>query len=103
MLVIGRTLARRQPRLGFGGDLFGQHLHQARFADAGFAAEQHHLPRALFDLRPALPQQPYFLLPTHEGGEAGVAGRFQATAGRALIPHPIDLQRLGDAFQGRGA
>ena len=32
MLVIGRTLARREPRLGLGGHVFLQHLHQARFA-----------------------------------------------------------------------
>jgi hypothetical protein len=95
MLVIGRTLARRQPRLRLSGDLLCQHLHQARFADARFAAEQHHLPAAVFDLRPALPQQPNVLLPTHEGGEPSAAGRFQATARHALIEHPIDRQRLG--------
>ena len=31
VLVIGRTLARRQPRLGLGGDLLLQHLHEPRF------------------------------------------------------------------------
>ena len=56
VLVIGRTLARRQPRLGLGGHLLLQHLHQARFANARFAAEQHHLPEAVLDLRPALQQ-----------------------------------------------
>jgi hypothetical protein len=30
------------------------HLHQARFTDARFAAEQHHLPEAVLDLRPEL-------------------------------------------------
>ena len=103
VLVIGRTLARRQPRLGLGGHLFLQHLHQARFADARFAAEQHHLPEAVLDLRPALQQQPDFLLPAHQRGQAGAAGRFQATAGHTLIQHPIDRQRLGQAFQERGA
>ena len=103
MLVIGRTLARRQPRLRLGGHLFLQHLHEARFANARFAAEQHHLPEAVLDLRPALQQQPHFLLAAHEGGQAGAAGRFQATAGHTLIQHLIDLQRLGEAFQERGA
>ncbi len=103
VLVIGRTLARRQPRLGLGGHLFLQHLHQARFANARFAAEQHHLPEAVLDLRPALQQQPHFLLPAHQRGQAGAAGRFQATAGHTLIQHLIDLQRLGEAFQERGA
>ena len=83
--------------------MFLQHLHQARFANARFAAEQHHLPEAVLDLRPALQQQPDFLLPAHQRGQAGAAGRFQATAGHTLIQHPIDRQRLGEAFQERGA
>ena len=99
--MIGRTLARRQPRLGLGGHLFRQHLHQARFANARFPAEQHHLSDALLDLRPALPQQPDFLLPPHQRGPPGAAGGFQATAGHALIEHAIDRQRLGLAFQER--
>ena len=103
MLVIGRTLARCQPRLGLGSHVCRQHLDETRFADARFAAEQHHLPEAVLDLRPALQEQPYFLLPAHERGQAGAAGRFQATAGHTLIQHLIDLQRLGDAFQQRGA
>ena len=103
MLVVWRTLARRQPRLGLGGDMFLQHLHQARFANARFAAEQHHLPHAVLDLRPALPQQPHFLLPAHQGGQTGAHSRFQATAGRGLRQHLIDLQRLGAAVQAHGA
>ena len=51
--------------------MFRQHLHEARFADARFAAEQHHLPEAVLDLRPALPQQRHFRLPAHERGQAG--------------------------------
>ena len=102
VLVIGRTLARRQPRLGLAGHVFLQHLHQARFADARFPAEQHHLPDPLLDLRPALPQQPDFLLASHQGGPAGAAGGFQATAGHTLIQHAIDRQRLGLAFEEGG-
>ena len=101
MLVIGRTLARRQPRLGLAGHLFLQHLHQARFANTRFAAEQHHLPEAVLDLGPALAQQRDFLLAPHQRRQAGAAGRFQATAGHTLIEHPIDRQRLGKAFQER--
>ena len=102
VLVVGRTLARRQPRLGLPGHLFCQHLHQARFANARFAAEQHHLPEAVLDLRPALPQQPDFLLPAHQWGPPGAADGFQATARHTLIEHPIDGQRLRLAFQRRG-
>ena len=68
-----------------------QHLDEARFANARFTAEQHHLPEAVLDLRPALPQQPHFLLSAHQGGQASGADRFQATAGHTLIPHLIDL------------
>jgi hypothetical protein len=101
--VIGGALARRQPGPGLGGHLVCQRLHQARFADAGFAAEEHHLAEAVFDLRPALEQHPNFLLPPHQRGPPGAAGGFQATAGHTLIEHAIDRQRLGLAFQGRRA
>jgi hypothetical protein len=76
-----------------------QDLHQARFANACFTAEQHHLSDPLLDLRPALPQQPDFLLPTHQRGPPGAASGFQATARHALIEHAVDRQRLGLAFQ----
>src|SRR5262249_13431260 len=62
ILVIRQTLARRQPRLRLAGHMLLQDLHQARFANACFAAEQHHLSQAVLDLRPALVQQCYFLL-----------------------------------------
>jgi hypothetical protein len=73
VLVIRRTLTRRQPRLRLGGHVFRQHLDEARFADARLAAEQHHLPHALFDLRPALLQQRHLLLAAHERGQASAA------------------------------
>ena len=92
-------MTRRQPGLGLGRHLFGQYLHEARFADTGFAAEQHHLPEAVFDLRPALPQQSRLLFAAHQRSQAGAAGGFQAAAGHTLIQHPIDRQRLGNAFQ----
>ena len=65
------------------GHLVLQHLDQARFANAGFAAEQHHLPEAVFSLRPALRSSP-FLLPAHQRRQALRRGRVQATAGRGL-------------------
>jgi hypothetical protein len=95
-------LTRRQPGLGLSGHLFGQHLYEARFADAGFATEQHHLPEPLLNLRPALPQQRYFLLAAHQRGQAGAASGLQTTAGRAFIPHLIDLDGLSEAFQELG-
>ena len=101
--MVGRTLTRGEPGPGLGGHLVRQHLHQARFADAGFPAEQHHLAEAVLHLRPALAQHGDFLLSTYERGPPGAAGGFQATAGHALIEHAVDRQRLGEAFQERGA
>jgi hypothetical protein len=95
-------LTRRQPRLRLAGHLFGQPLHQARFADARFTAEQHHLPKAVFDLHPALAQQPDFRLPTDERRQAGAASGLQATAGCALVEHLIDRDGLSEAFQPLG-
>jgi hypothetical protein len=63
---------------------------------------QHHLSQTLFDLGPALQQQPHFLLATDEGCETRAPDRLQATAGHALIEDAVDRQRLGDAFQERG-
>ena len=103
MLVIRRTLARRQPRLRLSGHMLFQYLHQARFANARLAAQQHHLPETVLDLRPALQEQRRFLLPPHQRGQAGAADGFQATARHTLRQHLIDLQRLGKAFQKRCA
>jgi len=100
--MIRRTLARCQPRLGLGGGIFLQHLHQARFANPGLAAEQHHLPETVLHLRPALPQQFDFLLPAYEGSQACAASRFQATTRRSLRQHLIDLQGLVAAVQVHG-
>ena len=71
-----------------------QHLDEARFADACFPAEKHHLPYPFFDPRPALHQQPHFLLPIHQRGQAGTPGCFQPTAGHTLVQHLIDLNGL---------
>src|SRR5262245_54594216 len=76
-----------------------QHLHQARFANARFTAEQYYLSEAILDLRPTLQQESHFLLPAHERGPAGTPSGFQATAGHAFIEYAVDRQRLGLAFQ----
>src|SRR5262249_6771922 len=99
VLIIGRTLARRQPCLRLGSHMFLQHLHETRFANARFAAEKHHLPYTVLDLGPALQKQPYFLFTAHEGRQASAADCFQTAAGHTLIQHLIDLQRLGKASQ----
>ena len=101
--MVRGTLAGRQPRLGLAGDLDRQHLDQARFANARFAAEEHDLPAALLDLRPPCLEQADFLLPAHQRGQVRTADGFQATAGHTLIEHAIDRQRLGLAFEERRA
>ena len=102
VLVIGRTLARRQPRLGLGGHMLRQHLHQARFADARFAAEQHHLPRPSLTCAQRSSSSPTSCSRPTSGVRPGAAGGFQATAGHTLVEHLIDRQRLGEAFQEAG-
>ena len=77
VLVIGRTLARRQPRLGLAGHSLRQHLYQPRLADARLATQQHHLPGAVLDPAPALQQQPDFLLAADQRGQAGAAGQLR--------------------------
>jgi len=42
-------------------------LHQAGFTDAGFTAEQHHLPVSVSGLLPAPPEQPEILLSPYQG------------------------------------
>ena len=79
VLVIGRTLTRREPGPGLAGHLIRQHLHQARFADAGFAAEEHHLAEAVFDLRPALYQETHFWHPPHQRRQTTGGGDLEAT------------------------
>ena len=100
--MVGRALARRQPRLGLGGDLLCQHLHQARFPDPRFAAEQHDLSKTVLGLRPTLPQQPALPDPAPPAGSTRCCGGFQATAGHTLIEHAIDRQRLRVTLQWRG-
>ena len=101
VLVIRGTLTRRQPCLGLGGHLVRQHLHQARFANPRFAAEQYDLAHTVFDVLPTLLEQPDLLLAAHQWGPPRGADRLQATAGHALIEHAIDRQRLRLAFQER--
>src|SRR5262252_9053410 len=103
VLVIGRTLAWRQPCLRLSSDMLFQHLHETRFANAGLTAEQYYLPDPLLDLRPTRHQQSDFLLAAHQWGPRGAADGFQATARHTLIHHLIDLQWLGEAFQERGS
>ena len=43
---------------------------QPRFANARFAAEQHHLPAPILDLRPALQEHGHFSISPHKGSQS---------------------------------
>ena len=68
--VIGRT-AKGQARQPLGAHLRPQPLHQGRLANAGFAAEQHHLAVPGFALVPAAAQQPDFLIASDQERHPG--------------------------------
>ena len=48
-------------------DIIFEFLHQAGFANAGLATEQHHLARALLGLHPPFLQQPHFVIAANSG------------------------------------
>ena len=58
-----------------------QDLHQARFANARLATQEHDLSDPLLDLRPALDKEPDFLPPADQRGPLATDG-FQATTGQ---------------------
>ena len=66
LLVIGGT-AKHQACGALADDTLAQHLHQARFANARLATEQHHLAPAVLAVRPALQEQQHFGLAPHQG------------------------------------
>src|SRR5215468_8458557 len=41
-------------------ELLCEHLYEARFPNAGFIVEQHHLPQPVLDLGPAFPEEGHF-------------------------------------------
>src|SRR6266545_4340027 len=76
-----------------------QCLHQARFADTGFAAEQYYLPHTRLRLHPVLPQQPEFDIPSHQGCETLGTSHVQPTSRPAHPEDAIDLERRGDTSE----
>jgi hypothetical protein len=99
--MVGRAAAPQQ-RVGLIGEVVLQHLHQARFANPGLAAQQDHLAQAILDLRPAVQQQGDFGLPPHQWGEALGAGHIQATLRPALPQHTIHPEGRVHALERRG-
>jgi hypothetical protein len=84
--------------VGFALDGVDDGFGDARFADAGFAAEQDDLAFAGLGLLPALDQQREFLVAADQRGDAaGVAGGEAAFQG-AFAEDGIGRGRLGDAL-----
>src|SRR5262245_9216166 len=89
VLVIGRA-AKLNTGGARGHDLLFERLHQARFANAWFATEEHHLPDPLFRLRPALLQQYEFFLATHQWRQALLRRCLKAALRRTLSHYAIE-------------
>ena len=94
-----RGTAQRQPGRALVRHPLGEHAYQAGFANAGLAAEQHHLAQPVATLRPALPQQPHLVLPTYQGRQPGGPGHVEATLGGAFFHHAVHAQRRLDPLQ----
>ena len=92
VLVIGRATALKRDMRDL-CHVLCEHLHQARFANAGLTLHQDDLPQPLRDLRPALPQQRHFGLPSHQGRPAMGRRHLQATLGRPLAQDAIHRDR----------
>ena len=96
--MVWRT-AKCEPRGPLAPDALTQHLDQARFANACLAAEQHHLPVPLCTLRPALQQQPHFLLASHQGRQATGRHGVKPRLCPALRQELVYRQRLLHPFE----
>ena len=76
-----------------------QHLHQAGFANARLAAEQHHLPHPCCGLVPAPLQESHFFVPTYQWCQASRRDDVEPGLRSTLLQDLIDLERLGQAFE----
>jgi hypothetical protein len=83
LLVIGRP-APLNAGVELSGDVLFQQLHQAGFANARLAAEQHHMPVPRFRLGPALVHECHFLVAPHQWRQAGRGDSVETTLCAAL-------------------
>jgi hypothetical protein len=100
LLVIGRS-PPLNPGMGRRGDVLFQHLHQAGFANAGLAAEQYHLPHVCGGLVPPPLQEEHLFVPAYQRGQAAWRDDVESGLRPTLVQDPIDLERLGQAFERR--
>jgi hypothetical protein len=81
-------------------DMVFQHLHQARFANARLAAEQHHLPATRGGLCPAPLQQGHFFVPAHQRGQPRRGDDVEAALDAALVQDTIHVHQRRDTSEG---
>jgi hypothetical protein len=82
VLVVRRAAGRKAQGVNR-QNMGAQHVHQARLADAGLAAEADHLPGAFHHLRPAVLQQRDFAVSPHQSREPLIGGGIEAAGGFA--------------------
>ena len=88
-----------EPRVPLTLQARAQLAHDARFADPGFAREQHHLPFATLRQLPAVKQQAELVLAPDQRGQAGRVHRLEAALGGADADHPPGPDWLGEALE----
>jgi hypothetical protein len=77
-----------------------KHLHQPRFTDASFAAQEYNLTLPVFDLIPTFQEQPYFLLSPDQRCQSSDRSNFK-TALRITFPkNSVHPRRFCYTFQG---
>src|SRR5215831_102902 len=81
------------------GDQFMEALQQARFANAGLADDQHHLPLALKCMFPTVLQQTQFLFASNERGQSvDDGGCFEPPPHSARLNYLVKLERPFNAL-----
>ena len=85
--------------MGLAVEFVFQRRGQPGFADARFAAKQHHAAFAVLDLRPAPPQQLHFLLAADQRRETCRPQRLEPAGNRALAQHSPGADRLLETLQ----
>ena len=95
-------LTTPQPWRVCGHHPLGEHVDQARFANARLATEHHQLPVSILALYLALPQQAHLRLTAYQRREARGSSHVEATPCRALSQHLIDVHRRLNALEGLG-
>jgi hypothetical protein len=95
--------AKRDVRSAFADHSPQQYFHQAGFANAPLATEQHHLSQPTLALLPAFQEQRYLRVAAHQRCQAGGHPYIQAALGQADPQDAIHRRRGDDAFHDLGA